>query len=32
MCGGKVSDESEFGNDLRYRSEQAIQILLYTSF
>jgi hypothetical protein len=29
---GKVSGESEFGKDLRYRSEHAIRILLLISF
>jgi hypothetical protein len=29
---GKCSDESEFEMDLRYRLEQVVQILLFTSF
>jgi hypothetical protein len=32
LCCGKFSGESEFGKDLRYRSEHAIQILLFTFF
>jgi len=32
LCYGKFSGESEFGKDLRYRLEQFIRILLFTSF
>ena len=32
LCWGTFSSESMFRKDLRYRSEQAIRILLFTSF
>jgi len=32
LCWDKFSGESEFGKDLRFRSEWAVWILLFTSF
>jgi len=32
LCWGKVSSELEFRKDLWYRSEQTVQILLFTFF
>jgi hypothetical protein len=32
LCWGKVSDESEFEKNMRYRSEQTVWFLLFTSF
>ena len=32
LCWGKFSGESILGKDLQYRLEQAIRIMLFTSF